>query len=703
MRIAVEELNNVFRGVFTQRPRMRVSEWADRHRELVMAEGKGKWVTDRVPYLRGVMDSVNEPGVRQVTFMKFSQGGGTEALYNQIFYIIDRDPGDMLFVYPNDRLAQRVNKRRFLPTLKACPAVANRLGPSARDMGVMELLFDRMTITFSGSNSTANLESFPYRIGSIDELDRCEPTTQEQVEERLKTFSESLLLVTGSPGLKGEGIDRQFNGTLEEQEEGAGRTGGSDQRRFWVPCPACRVYHLRAWKDVKWKGGLRANPDTVKATAWMVCPACGEKITAASNMWQLLRGVWLKRGQVVGRLPEAGTGNGERGTVETGEVTWAESWKGPKSSSHAGFHINGLYSALEPNPYGSVAAKFVKQGGEATQNWVNRVLGEPYEPKGEGIDVKALKRRAGLTGVRYGVLPAWAMKVNLQVDVQGDRMWLLYTAWGAQGKEMAPICVAEVPRREGLNLAELDNWCVKTFAGEDEKGTKRVLRPHCVFIDTGDFTDECYTAVLRIGRLVPACRGIKGEFRDRTDMPWRASKEVMKEKGVPLLLVNVNFWKDHVFARYREREEAVVDVVEEEGEDTGQKPGATPGASAYDAVADVWHVPSGIPGYWYDHITSEHCVPKRLEGRVKWVYEMRAGKKGNHLLDCTVYAAAGADAEGLRNMRRHAGNEQHNAVAGRAEQSPPAAATPESHGGGVSPALQRARTGGFLARARSGR
>jgi phage terminase large subunit GpA-like protein len=637
--IAAEALlERVFGEVFAVRDPMKVSEWAEQHRELVVAARKGRWSNASVPYLVGPMDALNEPHVRRVTFMKFSQGGGTEALYNQLFYIIDQEPGDLLFVYPNDRLAQRVNKRRFLPTLKQCPAAFRHLGVSPRDAQAMELVFDQCVFTFTGSNSQANLESFPYMYGVIDELDRCEETTREQVEERLKTFGgQYKLLMTGSPGLVGVGIDREYFGTIEED---GSRRGGSDRRRFWVPCPSCGVYHLREWELVRWRGGLKATPADVAATAWMVCPArsCGKEITAGQNLWQQLRGRWAREGERVTDLTSDRIE--DAGVVVGGE-------KLPRSD-HAGFWVTGEYSLLEANPYGAVAAKFVRNQGERTQNWTNRTRGAPYEPKGESVQVEALKALRGRTGCVYNVLPAWALAVTLAVDVQGNRLYLLFQAWGEKGRDMVPLLAVEVPRTEGLDLVELDAWAAKKFEGVNAGGQAFSLTPRLVAVDTGDFTDECYKAVRRLNLRMPGrVLGVKGEYRGGTDLPHDLSKKVKQEQGVDLLLVNVNWWKPHAMARMKPRhgEESVGGGID-----------AAPlerGAEVIEAeTADTWHWPEGIPTEVLQHFTAEHCVLKRVEGRVKWVWERKASAKRWDFWDCLVYGCAAADQQGVRRLRR---------------------------------------------------
>lgn len=66
-----------------------VSQWAERFRILDGASNlKGRWSNDITPYLKGIMDALNDPDIRKIFFCKAAQIGGTEALINMLCYII---------------------------------------------------------------------------------------------------------------------------------------------------------------------------------------------------------------------------------------------------------------------------------------------------------------------------------------------------------------------------------------------------------------------------------------------------------------------------------------------------------------------------------------------------------------------------------------------------------------------------------------
>ena len=80
-----------------------VSEWADRKRRLspeTSAE-PGLWRTSRTPYLKDPMDCFTDPKVHKIVMVAASQVGKSEFELNAIGYIIDQDPGTILYIHPS--------------------------------------------------------------------------------------------------------------------------------------------------------------------------------------------------------------------------------------------------------------------------------------------------------------------------------------------------------------------------------------------------------------------------------------------------------------------------------------------------------------------------------------------------------------------------------------------------------------------------
>ena len=99
-----------------------VSEWAEEYRILDESNNlSGKWTNDITPYLIEIMDTFNDPYIRNVIMCKGSQLGGTEAIQNIAYYIASRAPAPTMFVYPSDELAKSVSNDRLKPSIRLIP------------------------------------------------------------------------------------------------------------------------------------------------------------------------------------------------------------------------------------------------------------------------------------------------------------------------------------------------------------------------------------------------------------------------------------------------------------------------------------------------------------------------------------------------------------------------------------------------------
>ena len=81
------------------------SAWADRHRVLdaKRAAEPGRFDSGRTPYVREPTDSIAHWWVEQVTWMKSTQVGGSEALLNMVAWFVCEDPGPLMFVMPTSQ------------------------------------------------------------------------------------------------------------------------------------------------------------------------------------------------------------------------------------------------------------------------------------------------------------------------------------------------------------------------------------------------------------------------------------------------------------------------------------------------------------------------------------------------------------------------------------------------------------------------
>ena len=133
-----------------------VTEWAEKNRRLSTEASAepGPWRTDRTPYLREPMDAFTDPRVRRIVMVAASQVGKSEFLNNTIGYIIDEDPGSILFVHPTTIDAKEYSKLRIAPMIRDCPTLKKKVAdPKSRDSGntILQKTYPGGILTMCGS------------------------------------------------------------------------------------------------------------------------------------------------------------------------------------------------------------------------------------------------------------------------------------------------------------------------------------------------------------------------------------------------------------------------------------------------------------------------------------------------------------------------------------------------------------------------
>ena len=86
-----------------------LSQWADKYRRLSSESSAeaGPWRTSRTPYLKEPMDAFTDPKVERIVMVAASQVGKSEFELNAISYIIDQDPGSIMYIQPTLEDAQK--------------------------------------------------------------------------------------------------------------------------------------------------------------------------------------------------------------------------------------------------------------------------------------------------------------------------------------------------------------------------------------------------------------------------------------------------------------------------------------------------------------------------------------------------------------------------------------------------------------------
>lgn len=453
-------------------PLLTVSQWADMKRVLPETSGArgALWRTDQVPYLRGIMDAVNTPGVRTIAVMKAAQVGGSEALHNILGYFIEHDPCPMLFVHPTAEVAQEWSKERLADMIRSTPALRKVVREGRASRGEHEAestlqlkMFAGGFLAIGGANTPNTFARRAVRIAIGDDVDRFpavlgdEGDPADLLVNRTTTFDDPLVLYVSTPTLKGGRID-----TLYQR---------SDQRRYFVTCLVCGHANWITWSDPTRFHVLFDERDP--ETARIKCPSdigCGAEFYEPERRQMVMSGNW-------------------RSTAT------------PQQVGLVGFHLPAMISTLGVtlphlvDKWLSARAK----GKESLRVFINTSLAEGWEDRGARVEPSLLFQRREDYGEIEDThepieVPAAAAALTAGVDTQDDRFDLLVTAWGLAGERWV-VDWRTIPGDP--NLQETRTALLEALSRRYRHASGVHLPIHATCIDSaGHRTDAVYDFVL---------------------------------------------------------------------------------------------------------------------------------------------------------------------------------------------------------------
>jgi phage terminase large subunit GpA-like protein len=583
------------REIFRPADRLTVSEWADRYRRLdpVHCSFPGRWRTEFTPYLRGIQDAYSDTLCRDIVLMGSTQWGKTESELNMLLWTPVEDPMPTMFVLPSEEDAKSFASSRLRLAIDYCEPAALR---RTADWNNHQIGFEGMWLYMAWSNSPGRLASRSIGRLFMDEVDKYGEFSGKEADpislasERLRWWQNSRRVLSSTPTTQRGYIWRHWR--------------ESDQRWYWVPCPACSAYQpLRfARETVVW--GEERDPAEIKARrlAVYVCQHCGEHIRdeQTTKRAMLAQGVWVPEG---GRVSKAGKVTGVR---LDGEVR--------------GFHVNALYSPMLS--WSDVAAQFLRSKDDVRElmNFTNSWLGWPWTEK--SAETKADMVRSKVVAVPRSAVPQESLVLVAGVDVQQACLYYSVRAhwWGDQSQTIE-YGIAESFEQ----LAQL--LLVRTFprvrpGGVVDESDRAQIR--LINMDSNYRTDEVHAFCLK---FADRCRPVRGV--DRASVPIQSFRIQRGLDGKPVGIlkwqVDTSYFKDKLTRRLH----------------TGL------------GESGSWSVHAEPTDEFVGHMTSEHRVLTRGK-RTKVVaeaWEPRPGGGPNHWWDCEVYCEAAAEMLGLYAIR----------------------------------------------------
>lgn len=565
-----------------------VSEWADRYRRLSPESSAeaGPWRTSRTPYLKEPMDSFTDPRVRKVVIVAGSQIGKTECELNCLAYLMDQDPGTVLFIQPTLEDAKKFSRLRVEPMIRDCPRLRRKVhsvergGKQAKT--VLQKSFPGGMLMMVGSNAASALASTPARYIIGDERDRWALSAGKEgdpwrlAEARQTTFYNAKAIEVSTPTVKGaSNIERAY-------AEGT-------QERWVTRCPHCGEWHDIQFDDIRFKhesdriNGRRVFRLT-SPPVW-VCPSCGcisteREMRAAPSRWEADN-------------PSALAQNRTRS-----------------------FWLNAFCSPW--TPWSKVCLSFLesKDDPQRLQVVYNTLFGKLWEDRGDTVgDDEMLARREDYGTREDGTpveLPDGALVVTVGVDTQDNRLEYEVVGHGRWGETWGVEKGVIMGRPDTDEVWErLDGVVSHVWRWRDGRGVKASVT--CVD-SGGHYTQEVYERCReRQTARVFAIKGKGGEGIPYTSVPTKVSIRD-KRRTCWLYTVGVDAGKALIMSSLKVQE-------------PGPKYCHFPRGKGYDEA-------------YFAGLLSERLVLSTAPTGNRWRWEKIPGHERNEALDCRNYALA---------------------------------------------------------------
>ncbi|HGM5590333.1 phage terminase large subunit family protein [Serratia marcescens] len=596
MQITTEERTNAaawqnFTGELRQRRSdvrppepLSLSEWANKYAVLSKETSAQTGRFRSFAYQDGMMDAITDPAVTQVSVMKSARVGYTKILDHVVGYYLAHDPSPILIVQPRVEDAEDYSKTEIAPMLRDTPVLAEICGdPKAKDSNqtILKKTFaNGANLTLVGANSPGGFRRITCRIILFDEVDGY-PSGGAGVEgdqialgiKRSETFWNRKIALGSTPTVKGTSrIEKAY-------EE-------SDQRRYYVPCPHCGEFQVLEWGGPETPYGIKwdkdENGEGIPESAYYVC---------------------RHNGCVIHH-------NEKSGMVKRGEWRATKPFKG-----HAGFHIWAGYSLFPNAAWKYLVAEWlrVKNDPLMRQTFINLVLGEPYEDRGE----KALsdKRLLERCEVYAAEVPDGVAVLTAGIDTQDGRFEIEVTGWGRNEESWSiAFDVIEGDLETNEPWQRLDAYLKQVWRRADGRGF--TIMAACMD-SGGHHTQKVYEfAKERLGRRIWAIKGESARGGKRSPV-WPTKKPTSKSKAsFKPIIIGVNAAKDTIRGRLH------IDP-------------PAPGEPA----ASFMHFPADRDLNYFSQLLAERSVLKVSGGQRYRVWEQLPGR-ANEALDCRVYSYA---------------------------------------------------------------
>ena len=577
-------------------PAPKIWECAEEHRRLgkSVTAKPGWYSVATAPYQREPQESFTDPDVQTTVLYWAKRLGKTEIINNLHLWVIMFLQLNILVVYPTLDSAKKWSKQFFMPMVRTTQSLA-RLLTLQRSKDSSNTILSKefkggTTISAIGTNSVSGFRQVQAPVVTCDEIDAMEDGPEgdpialsfgraENYQNNIQVVaSTATKIVPGNEGeeAKGSRIHRWWL--------------RSDQRKWFVPCPDCGIFHIldddpdwehQRLNHLKWPI-VEINPGVWEhklEEAYYECPGCKSHWDDDKRVQAIMHGEWRATAKFTGI----------RGYWLSGFNTLFQAKKGFKSKLHQ--MADDFYNAC--------------LDGEAAQLFLlNTFFCKPLEIKAERLEATPLlERREKYTPQ---TIPNDVAVLTCAVDVQANRLELEVIGLGdsdeSWGIEWVKL-IGDPMKDEVWN--QLANALITKYKRAD--GTELTIK--CTGIDLGYLPARVRAFIKRCG--IPRVHGVYGARKAQVNLVTAKFSKFYKAFAYS---VATNLAKDTIFARLKL-----------------DKPGR-----------GFMHFQESYEKAYFEGITAEECKVKYFQGRPETYYEKIKGRR-NEPLDLRVYWLATLD------------------------------------------------------------
>lgn len=614
------------RRILRKQKKIPVSKWCEQHRYVTMSVLPGKWKNDITPYLAGIMDASFFQSVQTVIICKAPQVGGSEAVLNCIGYAIDRDPGPVLGIYPDELTGRENSQDRMQPMIKSSPRLRRYMTGAEDDSSNLRISLQHMPIYIAWARSAARLANKPIRYAFFDEVDKYPDTAGKRESDPISLGEARTITYRHNRKIWKVSTPTIETGNIWK----ALTTEAQVIFDYHVSCPACGHHHRMIFGNIKWAHQTEPDPDgkchsldpeTIEAEklAWYECPSCLAEWNDYDRDRAVRSGKWRDR----------------KSGMELNEYLRT------KKPIKIGFHLPAWISPFVS--FGTIAAAFLRGQTDINKfkDFHNKQLAEPWKMIIISKDENEIL--SARTNLPPQTVPEAAIALTCGIDVQKNGFWFVVRAWGpdltswlihygflATWEEVEKLVFTNIyPVAGGERGMRIFRTCIDTGGGKK--------------FEDMTMTEETYFWLIKNMRRGSTVWGTKGSSSPLAGMlsVGNAIFSTPSGKKLPevlrVLSVDTQKAKDQFHYRLKLASQ----------EETRSLPGGA-----------FLHADTGT-----DYAAQILAEQKELDekGRENWVNKH---SRPNHLLDAEVLAAACVEMEfpggGLRLLANSDNNKQTN-------------------------------------------